>query len=55
MRLILHAVVWGGVTGRIAWLSDLMWKMSLRETNRLQNGVNWGGRVAGSGLRVINI
>jgi hypothetical protein len=38
--------MWGregrGVTGGIAWRSELMWKMSLRETNRLRNGVKLG-------------
>jgi len=38
----------GGFTGRIAWRSNLMWKMSLRETT---NGV----KREGGDLRAINI
>ena len=34
----------GRGTGGIAWRSDLMWEMSLRETDGLQNGVKIGSR-----------
>ena len=46
MRLILYAGGWGGggFSKRIAWRSDLMWKMSLRMTNRLHTGVKLGGK-----------
>jgi hypothetical protein len=41
----------GGFTERIAWRSDLMWKMSLGMTNGIQNAVKLRGKY----LRVINI